>query len=101
LIVLGDLNDVPGSSTLAALTGDQQPGLLADLLDLVPEPERYSYVFGGQAEAIDHILVSPGLLSPASVSPFVEVDVVHGNADIVGAPSDHDPVLARFSLPPR
>jgi hypothetical protein len=30
-----------------------------------------------------------------------EIDVVHGNAELIGAPSDHDPVLARFSLSPR
>jgi hypothetical protein len=29
------------------------------------------------------------------------VDIVHGNAGLASGASDHDPVLARFSLPPR
>ncbi|MGE3270580.1 MAG: endonuclease/exonuclease/phosphatase family protein, partial [Chloroflexota bacterium] len=89
LIVLGDLNDAPGSPTLATLSG----GLLTDLLDRLPEADRYTYSFGGQAEAVDHILVSPGLLADA-LTP----DIVHGNAEIIGAPSDHEPVVARFRL---
>ena len=92
LLVLGDLNDVPGSSTLEALKG----GLLTNLVETLPEPEQYTYIFNGQSEAIDHIVVSPGLLAVAS-----ETDVVHGHAELIGAPSDHDPVLARFTLAPR
>jgi uncharacterized protein len=92
LLVLGDLNDVPGSPTLDALKG----GLLSDLVETLPESEQYTYVFNGQSEAIDHVVVSPGLLAHTS-----ETDIVHGNADLIGAPSDHDPVLARFSLAPR
>jgi predicted extracellular nuclease len=92
-IVLGDLNDVPGSATLAVLTSGEGRPALTDLLEQLPPDERYSYVFGGQSEAIDHILVSPSLLDR-----LLLVDVVHGNAELAGGPSDHDPVLARFSL---
>jgi predicted extracellular nuclease len=90
VVVLGDLNDGPSSSTLAELKGEQ----LTNLIETLPEPERYSYVFGGQSEAIDQILVSPSLLSAAPT-----VDVVHVNAELIGGVSDHDPVLARFTLP--
>jgi uncharacterized protein len=89
LLVLGDLNDTPGSATLTELAG----GLLTNLVVQLPEAEQYTYVFGGQSEAIDHIVVSPALLRALE-----EVDIVHGNADMPGAPSDHDPVLARFRL---
>ena len=91
LLVLGDLNDVAGSATLEALKG----GLLTDLVEMLPEPERYTYVFNGQSDAIDHILVSPGLLAVTT-----ETDVVHGNAEVGIDASDHDPVLARFALRP-
>jgi len=90
VIVLGDLNDGPTSAPLAALKGD----LLTNLAETLPEAERYSYVFAGQSDAIDQILVSPSLLG---ASP--EVDVVHVNAEFVGGASDHDPVLARFTWP--
>jgi predicted extracellular nuclease len=92
LLVLGDLNDVPGSPSLEALKG----GLLTNLVETLPEAEQYTYVFNGQSEAIDHILVSPGLLAVAS-----EPDIVHGHAELIGAPSDHDPILVHFSLMPR
>ena len=90
IVVLGDLNDGPASATLAALRGDQ----LTNLIETLPEAERYSYVFGGQSEAIDQILISPGLLAAAPT-----VDVVHVNAEFITGVSDHDPVLARFTLP--
>ncbi|MCJ7673005.1 MAG: hypothetical protein MUP67_13310 [Acidimicrobiia bacterium] len=35
---------------------------LTDLLDLAPADQRYSYVFDGNAEALDHILVTRNLL---------------------------------------
>jgi predicted extracellular nuclease len=98
VIVLGDLNDVPGSATLAALTAPEQPGALSDLVDLLPEGERYSYIFGGQSEAIDHLLVSPSLRAATQL-----VEAVHSNAGTAstyGPPTDHDPLVAHFRLPP-
>jgi predicted extracellular nuclease len=92
LLVLGDLNDAPGSPTLDALKG----GLLTDLIEWLPAPDRYTYVFDGQSEALDHIIVSPGLLAVAS-----EADIVHGYADQQGVATDHDPVVVRFTLPAR
>jgi predicted extracellular nuclease len=72
---------------------------LANLADLVPAAARYSYVFDGVAQALDHMLASPALL------PFVSAfGYVRGNADApevwrsdAGRPeriSDHDPALA-------
>jgi len=88
--VLGDLNDVAGSQTMESLKG----GHLTDLVGTLPESDQYTYVFNGQSEAIDHIVVSPGL-----VGMMAGVDVVHGHAELIGAPTDHDPVVARFTLP--
>ena len=48
------------------------------------------------SEALDQIVVSPGLLAVAS-----EADIVHGYADQLGAATDHDPVVVRFTLPAR
>ena len=71
-------------------------GLLTNLVETLPEPDQYTYIFNGQSEAIDHIVASPGLLGATA-----GVDIVHGNTDLIGAPSDHDPVLAGFDLSPR
>ena len=69
--------------------------MLTNLHDLLPEEERYSYLFDGNLQAIDHILVSGGLSAGAGF------DAVHINAEQTsGTPrgTDHDPVLARLFI---
>lgn len=92
LLVLGDCNDGLRSSATAEL---ERVGLV-DLMTSVPEPQRYTYVFQGRSQLLDHVLASPALA--ACCSPAVEV--VHGNADSPAAEriSDHDSVVARFRV---
>ena len=85
-IVLGDINDFEFSRTVEILQGFQ----LLDLYFLLPPSERYSYVFEGNSQALDHILVSPALLLP-----IPEYDSVHVNAEFAEQQSDHDPQVAR------
>jgi predicted extracellular nuclease len=86
-IVLGDINDFEFSRTMEILQGFQ----LVNLYNLLPRSERYSYVFEGNSQALDHILVSPALLLP-----FPEYDSVHVNAEFSDQQSDHDPQVARL-----
>jgi uncharacterized protein len=86
-VVLGDINDFEFSRTVEILQGFQ----LLDLYFLLPRNERYSYVFEGNSQALDHILVSPALLAP-----FPEYDSVHVNAEFADQRSDHDPQVARL-----
>ena len=58
--------------------------------------EHYSYVFEGNSQALDQILVSPAL---ADVLVPGSYDVVHVNAEFADQASDHDPQVARFLLP--
>ena len=51
-VVLGDINDFEFSETVEILQGFQ----LLDLYYLLPPSERYSYVFEGNSQALDHIL---------------------------------------------
>ena len=95
VIALGDLNDFWFSDAVKAL---QQDGALTNLIERLPENERYTYLYQGNAQTLDHILVSPALLDR---SP--QVDIVHANAEFVSLPeraTDHDPVLARFDYGP-
>lgn len=85
VVVAGDFNDDIFSGALAPLSSSTA---LYDLLWRLPEEERYSYVFEGNAHAYDRILVSPALI------PGGAVDVVHVAAGMAGACSDHDPVVA-------
>jgi predicted extracellular nuclease len=84
--VLGDLNDFQFSETLEILEGSG----LANLMKTLPENEQYSYVFDGNSQVLDQILVSKELLTPEP-----EYDSVHVNAEFADQASDHDPQIAR------
>ncbi|MFJ9752772.1 endonuclease/exonuclease/phosphatase family protein [Streptomyces chartreusis] len=87
VVVLGDLNDYEFSGTMSALTSD---GVLKNLITTLPASERYTYVFEGNSQALDHILLSPAL------SRF-NYDVVHINAEFSDQSSDHDPQIVRVN----
>jgi predicted extracellular nuclease len=89
VIVLGDLNDFEFSQTVSILEG----GVLHALMKTLPQNERYSYVFEGNSQSLDHIVVSGRLFG----SPFA-YDPVHVNAEFFDQLSDHDPQVARFSV---
>lgn len=86
IVVAGDLNDYPFSPAVQTLTAG---GAVKDLIASVPEAERYSYVFEGQSQVLDHILASQ---APRGV----DYDVVHINAEFADQASDHDPQVVRF-----
>jgi predicted extracellular nuclease len=90
IAVLGDFNDGGESATLARLA---EAGL-ADLALTLPSEERYSYVFEGVAEDLDHVLVNDVLRGGAAL------DIVHVNAEFLPfeRASDHDPLLVRLSF---
>ena len=91
IAVLGDLNDGWDSPPLSRFA---QAGL-ADLALLLPAEERYSYVYDGLAEDLDHVLVN-GVLRGAVAS----FDIVHANAAFLASEraSDHDPLLLRLAF---
>jgi uncharacterized protein len=77
---------------------------LDNLSDLEPATERYSFIFDGNAQSLDHILVNQALLDSAS---SVRLDHARINADFpqtarnstsVERLADHDPLIAYISL---
>ena len=88
VVVLGDLNDFEFSSTLSLL----KSAGLTDLVETLPSEERYTYVFEGNSQVLDHMLLSQNLVQNATV----EYDVVHVNAEFANQVSDHDPEVARI-----
>ncbi len=105
LLVLGDINDYDQSPAWLELS---RGGMLVDVLQSLPEEERYSYVFDGMGQLIDGIFVSAPLLPDVAM-----VAIAHTNADYpagqagdlspAGLPfrsSDHDaPLLVLGRLP--
>jgi predicted extracellular nuclease len=89
VIVAGDLNDFEFSRPLTIL----ESAGLNTLIETLPENERYTYNFQGNAQTLDHILVSNNLFS--LLDGF---DVVRINSEFADQVSDHDPVIAQFNI---
>ncbi|MBV1953408.1 endonuclease/exonuclease/phosphatase family protein [Streptomyces sp. BV333] len=86
VLVLGDINDFEFSTTTKTLTADK--ALKTAALSL-PPTERYSYVFQGNSQILDQILVTPAIR-------HFHYDSVHINAEFADQNSDHDPQVLRF-----
>jgi predicted extracellular nuclease len=83
VILAGDLNDYQFSPAVKTLTGD---GNLKALIETLPVNERYSYVFEGNSQTLDHLIMSK------NITRF-SYDVVHINAEFADQASDHDPQI--------
>jgi predicted extracellular nuclease len=87
VVVAGDLNDFEFSTPVNTLEG----GVLHTLMETLPPNERYSYVFEGNSQSLDHILISDNLFET-----FFAYDVVHVNAEFADQASDHDPQVVHL-----
>jgi len=90
IIVLGDLNDFEFREPVELLAAPP----MVNLMERLPESERSTYVYQGNSQILDHIIVSPALADGA------EIEVIHVNAEFPASAraSDHDSVIARFKL---
>jgi uncharacterized protein len=97
-VALGDFNDPLGTQTLAQFAG------YVNLHEAhLPPSDRYTYIFNGLSEPLDHFIMTPEL-----DRYFLEGGPVHINADFPekrtpdagGRSSDHDPLFVRFSFQP-
>jgi endonuclease/exonuclease/phosphatase family metal-dependent hydrolase len=117
LVVLGDLNDEPAAGTTQILLGPPgseigtagfdhpdrgDPWRLWNLAPLIPEERRFTRVFRGRSELIDHILVSGALVrrvTRADTTPEAPPSITEfpmERRDARG--SDHRPLFADLDL---
>ncbi len=75
IVVIGDFNDFENTEPLRAL----EAAGLEDFIKRLPTNERYTYVYLGNSQVLDHVLVSPALAVGA------RIDVVHVNAEFPAA----------------
>ncbi|QHO76158.1 hypothetical protein ACH79_29685 [Bradyrhizobium sp. CCBAU 051011] len=108
IVVLGDLNDfqffpvvdlITGELTRTTANPDGTPSIfapgtavLSELISKLPVNERYSYNFDGNAQALDHILVSNNMFDSA------QFDIVHINSEFIDQLSDHDPSVSSLVM---
>jgi uncharacterized protein len=100
LIVLGDLNDFNSSVPVSLLTDDAAHPLV-NVWQYLPVADRYSFIFNGVSQVLDHVLISPNMVQLLS-----GVDANHVNADYANCGlsylrdrcqvSDHDPLAIRL-----
>jgi predicted extracellular nuclease len=97
VIVLGDLNDYLDSDPVLNLAAHN----LSNLLEQVVKPSRYTYIYQGVSQVLDHVLVrlEPGLVPVEIIPTHINSDfpiVYKSMNDTVHRSSDHDPVLVQF-----
>ena len=99
VVVLGDINDFEFSRTVDIMVGAGATALV-DLPRTLPVKERYSYVFEGNSQILDQILVSQALTvaGHSGKEPAFEYDIVHTNSEFHDQDSDHDPQVVRLAI---
>lgn len=110
LLVAGDFNDFAfrepregGPDPVTLVRGVRAPRLL-DLTARIPPADRYSYIYRGNAQLIDHVLASRALGKRLAQIRLLHVNaalpaVLSRRPGIVWRSSDHDPIVVRFRLP--
>jgi predicted extracellular nuclease len=102
---IGTIKGTPAPADQVLLPSDDlvNPNLV-DLVDTAPADQRYSFIFDGNAQELDHVLVtqnlvplSNGLSYGRNNADFPEV--LRNDPNTPFRLSDHDPLVAYFSFP--
>ncbi|WP_434966806.1 lamin tail domain-containing protein [Janibacter indicus] len=113
-VVAGDVNDFEFSETsdiLADIVEGSGTTAMTDLPRTLPASERWTYVYDGNSQVLDHIFVSPALATLDSKKknagpfrpgtghrPAFTYDIVHTNSPFADQDSDHDPQVVHLDL---
>jgi predicted extracellular nuclease len=101
VVVVGDLNDVPGSPTLRALSAEGAWELF-DCATIVVPDARFSVLHRGRPAQIDHALATAGLRARLVGARFLNAELRdHGvfdpkRAEPMTVDSDHAPLVVCF-----
>jgi endonuclease/exonuclease/phosphatase family metal-dependent hydrolase len=95
VVVMGDMNDTPGTPAIRRLRGfDDVWGNFLQTANELPEEGRFTFVHQGQKNLLDHVLLSPSLYKEfRGISPERRCEIVD-----LGSLSDHHAVLARLKM---
>lgn len=104
--VVGTIRGTPAAADTVIMPSDDLVVRdLINLVDVIAAGQRYSYVFDGNAQVLDHILISETLRSHIKGFGYVRINADHPEAwrnDDTRAErfSDHDPAVAYFEIDP-
>lgn len=91
VVSLGDFNDYQFADALLIHEGEH----MTNMINKVEQSDRYTYLYQGNSQVLDHILVTKNLENKT------KIDILHINADftdMAGRASDHDPVMVQIDL---
>lgn len=99
VIVLGDFNTFEATDDMTVILPGTDDGkaIMKSLLNEIEDDNRYSYIFDGNSQVLDHMFATRSLLEGA------EFDIVHINVDFSRlrldiTASDHEPLVGRFNF---
>jgi uncharacterized repeat protein (TIGR01451 family) len=102
---IGTIRGMPAPADQVVLPSSDlvNPDLI-DLVEQVPANQQYSFMFDGNAQELDHVLISGNMFTR-----FVSLQYGRNNADFAESfrsdatrperISDHDPIVAYFNFP--
>ena len=102
---IGTISGTPTPAENVVLpSGDLVDPDLVELLQYAPAGQHYSFTFDGNAQELDHALVTQNLLPRVDALHYGRMDAdfpesVRNDAGRPGRISDHDPVVAYFTFP--
>jgi predicted extracellular nuclease len=96
---------VPASQVVTPPVAGLANPPLVDLVTLLPADQRQSYVFDGNAQVLDHVIVTQDLVPTNTRLVYTHIDsdwplVNLNDATLPTRISDHDPAVAYFTIPP-
>jgi exonuclease III len=111
IVVCGDLNAHPGEVPVEAICGrvenTSNPELNKRVLltceDTIPEPARYTFLYHGRKNLLDHTLISKAML-PYYRGAEIHNETLHDESlafalDTKFPESDHAPFVVEFDIP--
>jgi len=110
VIVAGDLNDFqfaePGEGDdhpVGILEGSAGEVPLSNLINRVSFHDRFTYVYDGNSQVLDHMLVSPAIMARRPQTEIAHFnasypDVYAEDPDTPHKSSDHDPIIMSLRL---
>lgn len=102
VLVLGDFNALPFDDgfvdVLRRAAGGEEPDRLVPAWKRLPPGERYSYLYRGHGQMLDHALMTPSVADRVTEAAFARGNAdapvsLANDADTVMRASDHDPFV--------
>ena len=105
VLVIGDLNATYADGAYKNLAFKKDGSeRLKDVLTTLPDDDRYTYIYRGKKDLLDHVMVTGGLFKNLSSVTIPHIDTIRGASKFkmdpttVNGMSDHDPIVAVFNL---